>query len=490
MGITINDIGGLLARFGNEIVNNQVNMACPFVGNGHIQKIKHSHEQGVVRVRQQDGLTSTGQIEDGSYLPQGSNVSFTAGTYLPKIFFTRLSIPRGAAHLADGGRDGVRLVREELEVAGRQLGKVLGQAVFEAPVAQLWNTDGGAPGALAPDTLPAAVSGAGGTTTLQASANPADIFNHTILLVDSIAGLYEGQSVALADIAAGPNVFVSGRVTHIEYEPNVYDEYSPSATAPNAKAPIVFTNAPAPGVFTIRVNIEADQFGVPGYGGGYTNALGWSGTESVSGGLPMFGVAQQTGNTEPFGPFGPQYVLTQPDPMVSLGAAAGNQGLYNMPTPPTSYTGNTSTLNAPLTAQAMRTMSTLIKRRAGYGWHSLVMNSNNLQRYFENTIATTAALNFLPGETTKDADGGSAVPMFQGLPIIVDENCPDDRMFFFNKDDIKLAEFKGFGPDADGGQDYGMVDRTKLIYDTQIWGMYNMRVQRRNSMGMITGITG
>jgi len=87
----------------------------------------------------------------------------------------------------------------------------------------------------------------------------------------------------------------------------------------------------------------------------------------------------------------------------------------------------------------------------------------------------------LPGQTTKDSDGGATVPMFQGLPIVVDENVPDHVMYFFNKDDIKLAEFKDFGPDQDGTNAHGMVDRSKLIYDTQIWGMYNMRVQRRNS---------
>ena len=175
--------------------------------------------------------------------------------------------------------------------------------------------------------------------------------------------------------------------------------------------------------------------------------------------------------------------------MASLGDAAGSQALYGMTTPPAAFTGNIKTLNGVLTAGAMRDMSTTIKRRCGYNWHMLVMNSNNLQRYFENTIATTNALNFLPGETTKDADGGSAVPMFQGLPIVVDENVEDHTIFFFNKDDIKLAEFKDFGPDQDSSANHGMVDRTKLIYDTQIWGMYNMRIQRRNSMGMLNGIS-
>ena len=56
MGITATEIGSLLARFGNQIVNDQVNMATPFVGKGHIQKIKHMHEQGIVRVRLSEGL--------------------------------------------------------------------------------------------------------------------------------------------------------------------------------------------------------------------------------------------------------------------------------------------------------------------------------------------------------------------------------------------------------------------------------------------------
>lgn len=442
MAITLSQIGGLLARFGNEIVNEQANFATPFVGNGHIQKIKHAHEQGVVRIRDSDGLSSTGQLSDGSALPDGDNVSFLSGTYLPKIFFTRLSIPRGAAHLAAGGRDGVRLVREELEVAGRQLGKVLGQAVFRAPIGQLIQEAGGN-----------TVANATGTVVVGA---PAD----TDFLITSIAGLYVGQFVAVVD-NGGTERLCEVKAINYNMDENV------------GGTPLTYANAPSTGfgVFGITLNVPAATYDV---GGIVDNA--------VSGAASNVEVPNRGPESS-----APPAALINADPMVSLGDAYGAAALYGMPAND-AYTGNTKAVNGALTASAMRDMSTTIKRRAGYGWHMLVMNSNQLQNYFETTIAPTAALNYLPGSTTKDADGGATVPMFQGMPIVVDENVPDHTMYFFNKDDIKLAEFKEFGPDNDGGSDHGMVDRSKLIYDTQIWGMYNMRVQRRNSGGQLTGL--
>ncbi len=440
MAITLNQIGGLLARFGNEIVNEQANFACPFVGNGHIQKIKHAHEQGIVRIRDSDGLQSTGQLADGSALPDGANVSFLSGSYLPKIFFTRLSIPRGAAHLAAGGRDGVRLVREELEVAGRQLGKVLGQAVFRAPIGQLIREN------------PANnVASATGTVVVGA---PGD----QDFLITSIAGLYVGQFVMLTD--SGGNEQLAS-VTAINYN---MDENA-------AGTALTYVDGPSAGfgVFGITLNVPAATYNV---GGVTDNAVAGASTP----------VELPNRNTEA----APASGLQPADPMVSLGDAYGGAALYGIAND--AYTGNTKAVNGALTASSMRAMSTTIKRRAGYGWHMLVMNSNQLQNYFETTIAPTAALNYLPGSTTKDADGGATVPMFQGMPIVVDENVPDHVMYFFNKDDVKLAEFKAFGPDNDGGADHGMVDRSKLIYDTQIWGMYNMRVQRRNSGGQLTGL--
>lgn len=467
MGISATEIGSLLSRFGNQIVNDQVNFACPFVGNGHIQKIKHAHEQGVVRVRLSEGLRSTVQIVDGAGLPDGDNVGFTHGTYLPKIFFTRLFIPRGAAHLAAGGRDGVRLVREELDVAGRQLGKLLGQAVFASPISLAVN--------VTPTAGPPATQDVQNVTGPLVLAGGGD----TDIWVTSIAGLYEGQWLNVRD---NGGALQAVQIKTIEYQRNtpigagnpLIDAAGAAGTLYGLYA-ITVTNPAAGAVNTIGVGIAAT---VPA-GGGTVVRIANDAEIQV----------QEQDSVPPFAP--PAGTPNPLDPMVSLADAAGTGALYAMPTPPSTFTGNTTTLSAPLNMSAMRDMSTLIKRRCGYGWHMLVMNSNVLQQYFQQGIVGQADqfMNFLPGQTTQDADGGKVMPTFQGMPIVVDENVSDHDIYFFNKDDIKLAEFKDFAPDADGGaQNHGMVDRTKLVYDTQIWGMYNMRVQRRNSMGLLTGI--
>tara|TARA_R110000751_G_scaffold20073_1_gene59219 strand:- start:4469 stop:5881 length:1413 start_codon:yes stop_codon:yes gene_type:complete len=468
MGISATEIGSLLSRFGNQIVNDQVNFACPFVGNGHIQKIKHAHEQGIVRVRLSEGLDSTVQIVDGAQIPEGDNVGFTHGSYLPKIFFTRLFIPRGAAHLAAGGRDGVRLVREELDVAGRQLGKLLGKAVFDSPITLGVNVT------LQALAVPAEVQAAFGAASITLTGGGAT----DVMWVTSIAGLYDGQFLK---IRTGAGTSTNVQIVDINYTLNNDTDSDTALTnevGPPASAGVEY------GLYCIKVIKHSA-------GGATAGGVGINAAQEVAGNVADAAITVQTQDSTPA--FAPPAGTANPlDPMVSLAQCASNNALYQMPTPPSAYTGNTSTISSQLTMSAMRDMSTKIKRRCGYGWHMLVMNSVNLQRYFQIGIvgAGDNFMNFLPGQTTQDADGGKVMPTFQGMPIVVDENVSDHDIFYFNKDDVKLAEFKDFAPDQDGGSGaHGMVDRTKLVYDTQIWGMYNMRVQRRNSMGLITGIS-
>ena len=459
MGINAGEIEGLLARFGNEIVNEQVNWATPFVGNGHIQKIKHTHELGIVRIRASDGLSSTGQIEDGGVLPTGSNVSFEKGSYMPKIFFTRLSIPRAAAHLAAGGRDGVRLVREEIEVAGRQLGQVLGQAVFRQPI-------------LRPYEATAA------TTTGTVANNSAAIIPGGTLTVrvKTLAGLYVGQFISMLSTTAAPAELGKFEVTDINFNLN-QNLAGAALTDTNGKQLAVgFWTIEVTNRDTVNRTINLSGTSDPaGVGAPSVDAPG-TGTVQVQnlfGGIPVPAVPP-VGNTL--------------DPMVSLADCYDNGALYGITNG--NFTGNTTALTNGLSIKAMRDMSTQIKRRAGAGWHMLVMNSSVLQRYFETGITgpNDTYTNWLPGQTMKDADGGNMMPTFQGQKIVIDENVHDEDMFFFNKDDVKLAEFKDFSTDKDGGGEAGMVDRQNLIYDTQIWGMYNIRCTRRNSGGMLTNI--
>jgi hypothetical protein len=460
MGINAGEIEGLLARFGNEIVNEQVNWATPFVGNGHIQKIKHTHEIGIVRIRSSDGLSSTGQIEDGGLLPQGSNVSFEKGSYMPKIFFTRLSIPRAAAHLAAGGRDGVRLVREEIEVAGRQLGQVLGQAVFRQPILRPYGAGAGTTGITTIDT--GAVAAAYALNT------------ERFCRVKTLAGLYVGQFVSCLTATAAPNQLPQFEITSINFNINQSDDGTPLTDTAGSQLAV--------GFWTIGLTKRT---------GAASENIVESGTTDTGAGVPSVdvpGAGQIQVQVLAGGTALPVPATSTLEPMVSLSDCYSNGGLYGIVQG--NFTGNTTALVNGLTIKSMRDMSTQIKRRAGAGWHMLVMNSSVLQRYFETGVTgpNDTFTNWLPGQTMKDADGGNMMPTFQGQKIVVDENSADEDMYFFNKDDIKLAEFKDFATDKDGGGESGMVDRRNLIYDTQIWGMYNMRCTRRNSGGLLTNI--
>jgi hypothetical protein len=66
---------------------------------------------------------------------------------------------------------------------------------------------------------------------------------------------------------------------------------------------------------------------------------------------------------------------------------------------------------------------------------------------------------------------------------------PDSTVLLFTQSDVKLAQWRDFQPDSDGTK-AAMVSDTSFIYDTQIFGMYNLRATARHGLGKLTGITG
>lgn len=140
MGITVTEIKSLLGRYTNKVVNEQANLACPFIGNEYIKKRKISNAAGVVNVKAGE-VQSAGVVQDLGTLPVGASVSLFQGTYLPQGVFARLEIPRIAAKTATSRADGVNLVKEQMESAGATLGRILARCLFNPslgqPVAQV-----------------------------------------------------------------------------------------------------------------------------------------------------------------------------------------------------------------------------------------------------------------------------------------------------------------------------------------------------------------
>src|SRR5687768_10337898 len=129
MTITVTQMQSLVGRFTNSIVNEQVNMECPFVGKGMIEKVKKVDKVGVVNIKAGQ-LRSVSWIGDAGALPSGADVQPVQATYLPVGLFGRISIPRIASHLASSLEDGIDIVKEEMESAGKTIAQQLGRGIF------------------------------------------------------------------------------------------------------------------------------------------------------------------------------------------------------------------------------------------------------------------------------------------------------------------------------------------------------------------------
>jgi hypothetical protein len=120
MAITVSDISALVGRYGNERVEEQVNLNAPYMN--MVDKLKQPGLVGIVNIKK-GGLDSTGWIADSGTLPLGDSVQPEQGTYLPKFMYSRLLIPRGAATLSTGKKDGINIVFEQLDTCGADLAR-------------------------------------------------------------------------------------------------------------------------------------------------------------------------------------------------------------------------------------------------------------------------------------------------------------------------------------------------------------------------------
>jgi len=163
----------------------------------------------------------------------------------------------------------------------------------------------------------------------------------------------------------------------------------------------------------------------------------------------------------------------------------GTVGNYeSIASAPSDFVGNGVASGGALTVQDMDELSKKVKRRSGRGWTHSVMNSTNLHNYMSLLVSERR---FVGGSQSADASVSSAT--YEGKPVIVDENMTDGTILLFTDTDCKLAEWRGFQPDYDGKK-AAMVSDSSFIYDTQMFGLYNLRCTKRSGLGKLTGITG
>ena len=174
--------------------------------------------------------------------------------------------------------------------------------------------------------------------------------------------------------------------------------------------------------------------------------------------------------------------------MTSLQDITADASLYSQSQNSNEWSGNLDSATTTLTVEAMRALMTTVVRRSGHKPTHLLCNRKNEERYSNRLLNNRR---FTSGKM--DAVGGSQFE-FEGLPVFTDENFDDTDLYFFNSEDVKLHVFRDAAPDFDGGESKGMnraavlVSDSQLIYDVQVLGIYNLRVERRNGTGRMSAL--
>lgn len=169
--------------------------------------------------------------------------------------------------------------------------------------------------------------------------------------------------------------------------------------------------------------------------------------------------------------------------------ASGSASLYSLAATTNEWSGNTDSTTTTLSETAMRALHDKLRVRRGMPCTCVVMSPTMLTRYLNLHTGfrqfTSAGYDFY---------GKQAGPTFDGIPIFVDDNMPEDMVLFFQRQDAKLHRFKKFGPEGHGvkpgrdGLSNAIVSQTSFSYDVQMWQAAEMRVTRRNGMGAMTAI--
>jgi hypothetical protein len=441
MAITFNEIAELVARFGNSVVTEQANMAAPFVGKGIIKKESHTGTVGIVNVKG-GGINSTGFIADGGALPEGENIQPHQLAYHPKALFSRLSIPRIAALTAVSKQDGVNLVKEQMESVGADLGRTLGRAVFKS---------GSITRPFAAGNLVDAAAGAVGTPRAISLASAAN----QDLSPYRIGAAFVGATYTQTNPATAAGALAALVVSSINYNTGVVT-FTPHTIVSGAVGPALL--APNTGALSVTTFATASLDVLrPADGGALAN--------SMTSLLDLASAAVAPAGT-------------------TLGTAGNYAGLSAANTP--DYCGSdVAAAGGNLTIEKLDELSQKVKRRSGKPWTHTVMNSTNMHNYMSLLVSQRR---FVGGNQSADAST-SSMATYEGKPIIVDENMPDSTVLLFTQSDVKLAQWRDFQPDSDGTK-AAMVSDTSFIYDTQIFGMYNLRATARHGLGILTGITG
>lgn len=399
MAVTIAALKQIMARKGNKIINDQVNLASPLV-----EKMPKEKCSGFVKsINVQAGAVATQRIAGGgTYNESASGSSIGANTSdVTQILATpvdrsaRMQIPLPAAEEVTGKADSFNLVKNQLSVAASSLGQHLGADVID---------DGAA------------------TITASGTDPNGSAFS---LTVDNIARFRVGGVYEL------------------------YDDSASAVAVNDLKVTSITDNGDGTGVIA---GTTSDTLTVQD---GY-DTLNSLGATAVSG-------------------------------SVSLSDLCGSSTVYGTAVSGADWSGTDSALSGALSATALRQLFSDIRRRSGKYPDHVVISVAQFEEYQDLFAGAAGGRRFM--EASFDPYGKDHMaPTFMGAKIVVDDNCPDGKVYAFHSAHTKLGVWRDFGPRMGeaGGAEVSQTAHELLL---TLVGRHQLLCDKRNSVGRRTGVT-
>lgn len=177
----------------------------------------------------------------------------------------------------------------------------------------------------------------------------------------------------------------------------------------------------------------------------------------------------------------------------SLSDVTADASLYGLSQNANDWAANRNPSIGTLSIDDMRLASVLHRRRRGKAHDCAVMNSVNEKRYSDLNLAQRR---FMPGQKL-DVRGGLKSE-FEGKPIEVDENFPDDEIYLITESDLYWNETVSLHSDRDGSPaqmlgssaPHAHVDQNEFAIDVHMWEAGNLVCTRRSGISILAGITG
>lgn len=171
-------------------------------------------------------------------------------------------------------------------------------------------------------------------------------------------------------------------------------------------------------------------------------------------------------------------------------AASDSQSLYSQATTSYNWKGVTDSSTTTLNAQNVKRFLNRIRKEGGKFPDVIVCDVDAEQTIYESLDDNIRYMG-----SGGDMDQFAKTIKVGRTPIVVNNNCPRKHLFAINKKYSKLHCFVDFEAEVDGDKGAGkglgaaIVSQSDVSYDVQFLGIFQMRHERRNTLGVMTALS-